>query len=325
MTHRSRQLAFLIAVLPIALCSFGLKAETVPVYSDRLIMPVAEDDIRHASSVTADPHTGEVFVTDTEGQRILIFDSAGLFRYQISGGGLFQAPQDVAIDPEGLILVLAYGGTPGSLFELDFDGLFLREITISNLPEGLRTPAIASMALAANGEDLLVLDGANSMLLFLSREGIFKHSVDLKEKLSERESRDLMLGTVKVYGDTVLVSMASLGQVWCFDLDGERCGAFGLKGTSPCKLGFPTAAALTADGKLIVVDQQRMIIQLWSVRENRCLGDYYGIGTAPGFFYFPFDLALDSKGRLYVAQGFEGRVQVYEGLAPAAGTELDPE
>ena len=73
------------------------------------------------------------------------------------------------------------------------------------------------------------------------------------------------------------------------------------------------------DGNLLIIDQQRNMIVRWSVEDNRCLGDYYGLGAAPGYLYYPSDLALDGQGRLYVGQGFEGRVQVYDGLRPAAG------
>ena len=50
------------------------------------------------------------------------------------------------------------------------------------------------------------------------------------------------------------------------------------------------------------------------------VGELYGIGNAPGYLYFPSDLALDARGRVYLTQGFEGRVQIYEGLGAAAET-----
>ena len=90
--------------------------------------------------------------------------------------------------------------------------------------------------------------------------------------------------------------------------------------SAPCQTAFPVAAALGADGTVVVLDWQRMLFMLWDPRTNRCLGETSGIGNAPGWLYQPSDLALDAEGRLYVSQGFEGRVQVFAGAAPAAGT-----
>jgi hypothetical protein len=84
------------------------------------------------------------------------------------------------------------------------------------------------------------------------------------------------------------------------------------------------AAAVTKEGEVLVVDQQRMLILRWEPVGNRCLAEYYGIGAAPGFLYHPLDVALGPEGRLYVTQGFEGRVQVYEGL-PGAPAPSGPE
>jgi hypothetical protein len=74
----------------------------------------------------------------------------------------------------------------------------------------------------------------------------------------------------------------------------------------------PMAAALDGDGNYFIVDQLRMVLLKWDPATNSCLGEFYGIGSAPGYFYFPSDVVLDSQGKLYVAQAFEGRVQSYQ-------------
>jgi len=78
------------------------------------------------------------------------------------------------------------------------------------------------------------------------------------------------------------------------------------------------AAAVDVDGNLAIIDQRRMLILRWSGGEDRCLGEFYGLGAAPGYLYYPMDIALDPEGRAYVSQGYEGRVQVYGGLPAAA-------
>ena len=133
-----------LVALVLAATTVGTAAAQEPVYVRRLVLPVAEDQIGYPPGVTADPHTGEIFVCDARMNRVLVFDSDGLFIYEMPGGDAFTGPQDVAIDPEGrLVLVASYDRRP-AVVELDFDGLFLREIRLSRLPEGAAEPHVGS-------------------------------------------------------------------------------------------------------------------------------------------------------------------------------------
>ncbi len=295
-------------------------ATVAPVYVRRLEMPVAGDALLSADSVTADLVTGEVFVSDARTDRIVIFDADGVFRHQIPGGTAFSAPRDVAVDADGRLIVLANRERRSAIVELDFDGRFLREIELSGLPEDAAPPNPVSLALSPAGDRLYVLDAANLRLWIAARAtGAVVASADLgRGAETERERRDRFLGRVDVYGDRVMVAVPSEGQVWVFDLDGERRGWVGARGTSRCELAAPNAAAVDAAGTVVILDQQKMMMETWEASGNRCTGEHYGIGNAPGYLYFPSDLALDAAGRVYVTQGFEGRVQVYTGLGGAA-------
>jgi DNA-binding beta-propeller fold protein YncE len=285
-------------------------------YVRGLTLPVVDDTIGYPPAVTADLHTGEVFVCDARMSRILVFDAEGLFVYEMPGGDAFTAPQDVAVDPEGRLLVVASHDHRSALVELDFDGLLLREIRLSGLPEGVEDPRFSSVALSPNGDRVFLLDTSNLRVWIASRDGEVRGSIDLASGLSARARRDVIPGHVDVYGDTVLVALASLSEIRLYDLEGNPRGQTGIKGTAPCTLGFPTAAALTKDGELVILDQQRMMILRWSAGANRCLGEYVGFGDAPGYLYYPMDLALDGAGQLFVSQGFQGRVQMYSGMTP---------
>ena len=67
-----------------------------PVYQKLLKPPAASDRLSFTGSVTADLATGEILVTDVRNNRILIFDSEGIFRFQINGGDVF------AVEPSAL-------------------------------------------------------------------------------------------------------------------------------------------------------------------------------------------------------------------------------
>lgn len=295
-----------------------------PAYLRRLEMPVRRDTIGYPRGVTADPHTEEVFVCDTRNNRILIFDGEGRFLFQISGGDIFSAPSDLAIDPDGFLVVVANHQRRSALIELDFDGLFLGEILLTGLPADLAEPRLQSVALSPEGDRIYALDTVNLRLWITDRDGAIVGSVDLAADYSEKDRQDLILGHVDVYGETVLVAVTSEGQIASYELDGTARSRVGEPGTAPCKLGRPVAAALADNGELVIVDKQRMVILRWNAEGDRCLGEYYGLGNRPGYLYFPMDLALDGAGQLYVTQGYQGRVQMYEGLAPAIAPPRRP-
>jgi len=311
---RNRSTPRALAGLGVAVLMAGSLAAQELGFVRGLGLPVVGDSTR---GVSADLHTGELFICDTRLNRILIFDDDGLFRHEIPGGDVFVAPRDVAVDPEGYLVLAASHQRRSAVLELDFDGLFLREIGLA-LPGDAAEPQIASVALSPTGDRIYVLDTTNLRLWISDRGGEIVGSVDLAAGLSEKERYDVILGHVDVYGDTVLVAVPSHAQIRTFELDGTPRTQIGKRGNARCTTAFPVAAALTEDGELVIVDQQRMVVLRWSHEANRCIDQYLGLGVAPGLLYYPMDLALDRSGQMFVSQGFQGRVQMYSGMPPAA-------
>ena len=292
-------------------------------YLRTLRLPAQGESDLYPKSVTADLHTGEIFVCDTRGNRVLIFDPDGLFNYEITGGVVFRAPTDIGIDPEGYLLLLASRDLRRVVLELDFDGLFLREIEVQNLPADALEPRIISLALSQKGDRLYLLDQANLRVWITDRKGQVQGSFDVGEGMTENQRRDAILRHVDVSGEMVLVSVPRVGRVNTYDLDGSFVGSTGDSGTAGCEMSFPVATAVDARGNYLVVDSHRGVFSTWNPTTNECLGDHFGFGTAPGYLYFPTDLALDGQGLIYVSQPFEGRIQVYQGEAAAVGVSSE--
>ncbi len=287
-----------------------------PVYTQRLRIPVLSDAFAQPSAVVADVHTGEILVCDRLRNRVVIFDEKGRFRYSIPGGSSFQSPIDLAVDPEGYLFVL--GQVSVEITLLDFDGRLLRKFPLTGLPEGFESPRFTSLAMSANGESLYLIDAENHRLWIANRNGAIRHSIDMTIGRTQEEIELLRYGHIDVYGENLLVPIPTDGLVHLYDLEGNVKGSVGDRGSAECQTMFPAAAALDDQGRAIILDQQRALFMTWDVERGVCLSEHYGFGNAPGAFYQPSDLALDAAGRLYVSQGFEGRIQVYEGARPAS-------
>ncbi|MCP4205282.1 MAG: hypothetical protein GY769_25510 [bacterium] len=279
--------------------------------------PTRGDEFLQPRAVHADNHTGELFVSDTFNHRILIFDHRGFFRYQITGGSEFRSPIDVAVDDRGFLFVLALSGGRRGVVRMDFDGKILEHLPLKGLPERTFEPELVSIALSSSGDTLYALDQANQRLWIAGRSGVVASSVDLAADLTPEEVQEQRLGHVDAYGEAVLVAMPTRSKIWLFDPEGKSKGKIGIKGTAACQMAFPVAAALDADGKLLVLDKQRALFMRWDPENGKCLAEFSGFGNVPGALYQPGDLSLDDSGNIYVSQGFEGRVQVFRALATA--------
>lgn len=310
--------ALALAALAAALLVPHAAADAAQViYRQRLALPVAGDDIAYGQCVTADPHTREVFVCDPRTNRILIFDREGHFDFQIVGGQEITSPEDIAVDPDGLLLLLANRMQRRSVVELDFDGQFRREVALVGLPADAAPPDLVSIAISARGDRFFAVDAANASLWVVDRGGLVLAGADLRADLEPEAKVDFSVGHVDAYGERVVVALPMAGRVLIYSLDGEAQGYVGVFGAGPCQLGHVAAAALDREGHMLVLDTQRMVVSRWRIEGNRCLSEHIGLGNAPGYLYFPNDLSLDPDGRLYIAQTAMGRVQVYEGLGAA--------
>jgi len=293
-------------------------------YSDRLRLPFRDDRLGISRSVTVDPVTAEIFVTDWRYRRIVIFDKDLLFRYMMAGDRFSTSPNEVAIDPEEYLIVLPSAGD--TLSYLDFDGAPIGQLPLKGLPEDLvATPRLVSVALSPDGETVYTLDGNNKIVWIAGRDGTIRHYIDMGAGLDEQDFRDFIFGHVDVYGQTLIVTVPTSGVVKLFDLEGGSPRFVGLQGTAPCQTAFPVAGALDAEGRVLVLDNQRALVSVWQVEGNKCLGEFAGFGGGPGGLYRPLDLALDAQGRVFISQGYQGRVQVYQHDSPAAGTTLEEE
>lgn len=115
------------------------------------------------------------------------------------------------------------------------------------------------------------------------------------------------------------------GNVWLVDSglhlvrkytrDGELLFTLGVKGEAgedSTHFNQPTDVAVTPAGDVFVADGYGNNRIVHFDAEGKFVKSWGGLGTEPGKFSLPHSIALDSKGRLYVADRNNARIQVFD-------------
>jgi len=227
------------------------------------------------------------------------------------GGGVLRFPQTVAIGPDGAI----YVGDQSSHIVQVFspDGRFAREVGIAGSRPG-ELNHVGAVAVAPDNT-LIVADGSNRIDRFDPSGRLIGSFGSEGRGIGQfrfgRGSGNTAGagGGLAVQGNTLFVSDSANNRVQRFNLDGSAG-----KQIAPGFLDYPRG--LVVRGKrLVVADDQNHRLAVFSTngRFIRTVGR--GPGRAPRQFNFPYGVAFDRAGRLFVADDLNQRV-VRLGPAP---------
>ena len=265
-------------------------------------------------SVTLAASGLEFCVTDERERTINVFDAAGLHRYRTDEVSRLSSPKDAWIDSQaGFVFTDRVEGIR-TIRRLNFLG--------EPVPYEPETPhegwSPNHLMVTADG-NFVTLDGDGLLCKHDESDGSLLWSRQLMELGSEQVE---VLGAPAESPDGLIyIPNGMEGVVMVYGSDGEPQTLFGRKGSRPGEFSFPSAIAFAADGRILVLDRMKHKVIIFGA-DHGFLVEWGGIGSAPGAFYGVTDLAVTSDGRVLVTQGYEGRVQVYEGFLPAAEPPL---
>jgi len=212
-------------------------------------------------------------------------------------------------DPVSQVKLPNNGAYPASL-AFDNDGtLYIGDLTDkavykssvlsgSDALEKLKIKALQPLAMAVNGDDLLVFDGKSHRLL--------KISGDLKT-LNAIADNDIKVSYANgIYSDNQ--------RLYLSDSNGRRVLRFSATGQYTGSLkdfGLPRGLAVDSLKRLHVVDTFSHAVKVFG-EDGKFLFKYGKEGNGRGKFYFPNSLAIDSsKGKIFIADKGNNRVQVW--------------
>lgn len=277
-------------------------------YERGLELSSSREGQSHPVSVTCDPVSGEICVTESSNSALHVFNAAGIETFCTGGFSGLTLPGDGAVDHVGrLVAATPFNGARGAIVRLNVYGE----------PDGYEAESPSD---GWNPEHLLVTRDGHYLTVDPSVALLAKHDADTgallwSHSLAEAGASDMNLGRPAQMADgTFRIPGGDMHRILIVSEDGELTDSFGRFGSAEGRFVFPVAAAVGPQGTLLVLDRMRHKVMVFD-EQNKFVSEYGSIGDAPGRFYHPVSLASDGAGRCYVAQGYRGRVQVFNVLA----------
>jgi len=298
-----------LALLPLA---GGARAITVLEYRGAL---QADPPVVRPVSVSVDPATMNICVTDEASHCLDVFDAKGFHRFRTDATSAIRLPTGGVIDANGDFYftdaaVDADGEPRGgrTIRHLNFLGE-----PLDFTPEPPRPDWMPRHLLLARNGDLLTI-GRSGVLCRHDATGKLLWSTQVAE--AEWEGVEMLGAPTERADGVILVPGATLGRVIRVSADGQSKSAFGLRGTKRGELAFPVGVAVGPDGQALVLDRMRHLIVVYDA-DGEFLYEYCHLGFDPGELYYPMGISIAPDGRVFVSQGYEGRVQVFQLLDTA--------
>jgi DNA-binding beta-propeller fold protein YncE len=263
------------------------------------------------TGVAVTPSGDRIYVTENSGDYTTrIFDAGGTVIGTLAfppETGTDHVPVYVAIDPLTTEVYVSDRPT-GTIHIFDRDGQYQRQFTPAEALPGWQ-PLGMTFDDAGN---LYVteLRGPGQRVLVFDRTGAVIREIGAAEAL------DFPNGVAVDDAGNVWVTDSNNGRLLVFDPEGKVIARVG-RGTGAGKLGLPRGVAIDGQGRVFVVDSTGNGVVLYraalgdDARAPEYVGFFGGQGVADGKFAFPIGVAVDDRGRIYVADTANGRVQVW--------------
>jgi hypothetical protein len=149
-------------------------------------------------------------------------------------------------------------------------------------------------------------------LLIFDSEGVFRSRIIPRDQvLGVEEEAVVSSFTLDSKGRLYLLS-EELGRIFVYSSARKLLFKFGTKGGSSGKLSRPRFLVLDEEmGLILVVDYMRHAVNVYNMA-GEYLFEFGGKGHGRGWFSFPSDMTIDDRGRIWVADTFNDRVQVFK-------------
>lgn len=263
---------------------------------------------------------GRVYVTDTEGRRVFVFDlpRRKTFQFGLRLEGALQMPAGIAVDAQGLVYVV--DSSARRLVVYDALGLYQRHI------DGNDWAQPTAVAVRSDGQRIYVVDtgrvGSDSHRVYVYAADGTRRAVIGRRGDAPGEF-NLPADAAVAPDGTLWVLDAGNFRVQAFDPEGRPLRQFGGVGRGLGQFARPRGLAVDRDGLVYVSDAVFCNVQVFQPEGELLLA----LGSpadqdAPGHYRLPARLACDERGYVYVVDQFFHKVEVLRRLSEAEGMRM---
>jgi DNA-binding beta-propeller fold protein YncE len=243
----------------------------------------------------------EIYVADTDGRRIGIFDRRGapLFAF---GAGVLDAPFAVVVEPASHH-VLVLDQDRARVREFSYRGVPLGEVKLPGL-EGRKDVVLAALHVDARGWlyvaehklcEVFVYDEARRLVARFGGVGYDRGQFQA-------------IVAITTQGEEIYVLDQVSTAVQVFDRRGRFQRGWGEHSMGPDAFSLPSGLAVAPSGKVFVADALRHEVKVFTP-DGLFLGRFGGRGRDLGELGYPGQLVFDTEGALLVVEKVNGRVQ----------------
>lgn len=274
-----------------------------------------EDAITLAKPVfiTSDGN-GKVYVSDFTLKTVVVFDMKAKDVHPL-GSGVFEHPTGVAVDGLGNV----YVGDTKTRKILVFDRNE-RPLNVIDLSGTLQS--IGSIAIDKSRNRLLVPDvKANKVIVYdlVANSILFSIGGEVAAQGSETVSFNFPTSVTVDGSGNILVCDSMNANIARFTPEGKFISRFGRRGDGIGDFNMIKAVAVDSEGHIYVTDSKANRISIYNEKGEVLLlfGGAYslkgpGSQVTPGGFLLPNGIYIDQNDRIYIADQYNSRFQVFQ-------------
>ncbi len=268
------------------------------------------------AKISVDQERNEIYAVGLEPRHIRVFNEEGMEIYRFGDDyGRLGLVIDVAVKKDGNILAIVRKGLDSAIILCNFRGEPISELELKDLPPEFSP--LSPDRIFYLQERLYLLNSTSMKIVVTDTNGLFQQGFDIRS-LVEPLLRDKkkIRGDADVGGFSVdhkgnmLFTIPTLFLAFKLSPEGELI-RFGQPGSAPGRFGIVGGIVADDNGNYYVADRLRSVVIIFDKNFN-FLSEFGYRGFRKHNLIAPKNLALDSKGRLYVAQVRRRGVSVFK-------------
>jgi hypothetical protein len=262
-----------------------------------------------AGRMSVDKQSGEIYVIYQN--LVRVFNQAGMEIYRFGEDLDVGEILDLAVDPNGDMLLLAIKDSKQALVRCNYRGEPILEMGLRHMPPEFS--GFVANRLVSHEGSLYLASLLGMKVVVADPEGNFKKGYDLIPLLELKESDRLnmeVLGFNVDRNGNILFTIPVLFKAFILSNDG-RISWFGKEGGAPGRFNIVSGIARDNKGNFLVVDRLKCAVLVFD-KDFNFVTQFGSRGLRPGNLIAPDDIAIDNDDKVYVTQGNKRGVSVFK-------------